>query len=110
MKRSRSVDTVDKRKQTEFENLETALAGRTPGLSGNQPHGAGSCIKYPGSRGTANPEITPVGNAKTFPMLKLYFDLDTSRARRSREGDTPETGTHEMTFIMAPMAHCRKLW
>ena len=26
------------------------------------------------------PEITLVGNAKTFPMLKLYFDLDTSRA------------------------------
>lgn len=25
---------------------------KNPGLSGNQPHGAGSCIKYPGSRRT----------------------------------------------------------
>ena len=49
------MDTVDKRKQTEFlENLETALAGKNPGLSGNQPHGAGSCIKYPGSRRTVS--------------------------------------------------------
>ena len=37
------MDTVDKRKQTGWKN---------PGLSGNQPHGAGSCIKYPGSRRT----------------------------------------------------------
>ena len=47
------MDTVDKRKQTEFlGNLETALAGRTPDylvISHMEP---GSCIKYPGSRRT----------------------------------------------------------
>ena len=51
------------------------------------------------------PEITLVGNAKTFPMLKLYFDLDTSRALTVKEGDTLKLGRHELTFVMAPMVH-----
>ena len=82
------MDTVDKRKQTEFlGNLETALAGRTPDylvISHMEPDHASS-IQAVVER---YPEITLVGNAKTFPMLKLYFDLDTSRALTVKEGDT----------------------
>ena len=99
------MDTVDKRKQTEFlENLETALAGRTPDylvISHMEPDHASS-IQAVVER---YPEITLVGNAKTFPMLKLYFDLDTSRALTVKEGDTLKLGRHELTFIMAPMVH-----
>ena len=99
------MDTVDKRKQTEFlENLETALAGRTPDylvISHMEPDHASS-IQAVVER---YPEITLVGNAKTFPMLKLYFDLDTSRALTVKEGDTLKLGRHELTFVMAPMVH-----
>ena len=99
------MDTVDKRKQTEFlGNLETALAGRTPDylvISHMEPDHASS-IQAVVER---YPEITLVGNAKTFPMLKLYFDLDTSRALTVKEGDTLKLGRHELTFIMAPMVH-----
>ena len=99
------MDTVDKRKQTEFlENLETALAGRTPDylvISHMEPDHASS-IQTVVER---YPEITLVGNAKTFPMLKLYFDLDTSRALTVKEGDTLKLGRHELTFVMAPMVH-----
>ena len=38
-------------------------------------------------------------------MLKLYFDLDTSRALTVKEGDTLKLGRHELTFVMAPMVH-----
>ena len=99
------MDTVDKRKQTEFlENLETALAGRTPDylvISHMEPDHASS-IQAVVER---YPEITLVGNAKTFPMLKLNFDLDTSRALTVKEGDTLKLGRHELTFVMAPMVH-----
>ena len=99
------MDTVDKRKQTEFlENLETALAGRTPDylvISHMEPDHASS-IQAVLER---YPEITLVGNAKTFPMLKLYFDLDTSCALTVKEGDTLKLGRHELTFVMAPMVH-----
>ena len=99
------MDTVDKCKQTEFlENLETALAGRTPDylvISHMEPDHASS-IQAVVER---YPEITLVGNAKTFPMLKLYFDLDTSRALTVKEGDTLKLGRHELTFVMAPMVH-----
>jgi len=99
------MDTVDKRKQTEFlENLETTLAGRTPDylvISHMEPDHASS-IQAVVER---YPEITLVGNAKTFPMLKLYFDLDTSRALTVKEGDTLKLGRHELTFVMAPMVH-----
>ena len=99
------MDTVDKRKQTEFlGNLETALAGRTPDylvISHMEPDHASS-IQAVVER---YPEITLVGNAKTFPMLKLYFDLDTSRALTVKEGDTLKLGRHELTFVMAPMVH-----
>lgn len=99
------MDTVDKCKQTEFlENLETALAGRTPDylvISHMEPDHASS-IQAVVER---YPEITLVGNAKTFPMLKLYFDLDTSRVLTVKEGDTLKLGRHELTFVMAPMVH-----
>lgn len=58
------MDTVDKRKQTEFlENLETALAGRTPDylvISHMEPDHASS-IQAVVER---YPEITLVGNAE----------------------------------------------
>lgn len=52
------------------------------------------------------PEMKIVGNAKTFPMMAQFFDLDVSeRSVVVKEGDTLNLGEHELTFIMAPMVH-----
>jgi len=99
------MDTVDKRKTAEFlENLEKALEGRTPDylvVSHVEPDHASSIKalvdRYPG--------IRLVGNAKTFQMLSLYFELDLSEAVTVKEGDTLSLGRHELTFVMAPMVH-----
>ena len=99
------MDTVDKRKQDEFlANLERELDGRTPDylvVSHVEPDHASSIKavvdKYP--------QIQLVGNAKTFPMLSLYFDLDLSKAITVKEGDVLDLGHHKLTFVMAPMVH-----
>ena len=99
------MDTVDQRKQEEFlANLERELGRRTPDylvVSHVEPDHASSIKavveKYPG--------IQLVGNAKTFPMLSLYFDLDFSHAITVKEGDTLDLGHHKLTFLMAPMVH-----
>lgn len=52
------------------------------------------------------PEMKVVGNAKTFPMIGQFFDIDLSeRSVTVAEGDTLNLGSHELTFVMAPMVH-----
>lgn len=99
------MDTVDKRKTAEFlENLERELGDRTPDylvVSHVEPDHASS-VKALTER---YPEMKLVGNAKTFQMLSLYFDLDLSGAVTVKDGDTLKLGRHELTFVTAPMVH-----
>lgn len=100
------MDTVDSRKTKEWlENLENALEGRTPDylvISHLEPDHAGS-IKLLAEK---YPQITLIGNAKTFAMLPQFFDLDEGIQRLTvKEGDTVSLGSHELTFVMAPMVH-----
>lgn len=100
------MDTVDSRKTKEWlENLENALEGRTPDylvISHLEPDHAGS-IKLLAEK---YPQITLIGNAKTFAMLPQFFDLDEGVQRLTvKEGDTVSLGSHELTFVMAPMVH-----
>lgn len=100
------MDTVDSRKTKEWlENLENALEGRTPDylvISHLEPDHAGS-IKLLAEK---YPQITLIGNAKTFAMLPQFFDLDESIEKLTvKEGDTVSLGSHELTFVMAPMVH-----
>lgn len=100
------IDTVDKRKTDEWlSNLEASLEGKTPKyliVNHMEPDHAGSikaCLdKYP--------EITVVGNAKTFLFLKQFTGLDiASKSVVVKEGDTLSLGEHNLKFIMAPMVH-----
>lgn len=100
------MDTVDARRREKWlENLEQALAGRTVDylvVSHMEPdHAANIQVlaeKYP--------NMQLVGNAKTFPMLQQFFDMDlTGRTLVVKEGDTLNLGSHELTFVMAPMVH-----
>ena len=100
------MDTDDSRKTKEWlENLEAALEGRAPDylvISHLEPDHAGS-IKLLAEK---YPQITLIGNAKTFSMLPQFFDLDESIEKLTvKEGDTVSLGSHNLAFIMAPMVH-----
>ena len=52
------------------------------------------------------PETTVVGNAKTFGMIENFFeDLTIANKLEVKEGDKLSLGSHELTFILAPMVH-----
>lgn len=100
------MDTVDARKAEEWlENLDKALAGRTPDylvVSHMEPDHAANIQKLT----EKYPEMKVVGNAKTFPMIGQFFDMDLSdRSVVVKEGDTLSLGRHELQFFMAPMVH-----
>lgn len=100
------MDTVDMRGIKEWEqNLLSELDGRKVDylvIHHLEPDHAGSIARLV----ELYPEITLVGNAKTFSMLPqfFHFSLD-GRTLEVKEGDTLSLGEHELTFIMAPMVH-----
>lgn len=52
------------------------------------------------------PDVTVVGNAKTFTMMEQYFTLDSSMQKLVvADRDTLELGKHTLTFVFAPMVH-----
>ncbi|MCI7130631.1 MAG: FprA family A-type flavoprotein, partial [Lachnospiraceae bacterium] len=100
------MDTVDARATDEwFANLENALAGRTPDylvVSHMEPDHAANIAKA----AEKYPEMQIVANAKTFPMMKQFFDFDQEgRTITVKEGDTLSLGKHTLQFFMAPMVH-----
>lgn len=100
------MDTVDKRKTSQWlENLENTLAGKQPDylvISHLEPDHAANI----GLIAQKYPNITLVGNAKTFAMLPQFFDIDPGVKKLTvKEGDTLSLGSHTLTFVMAPMVH-----
>ena len=100
------MDTVDARRGEEWlANLEQALNGRDVDyliVSHMEPDHAANVQKL----AEKYPKMVVVGNAKTFPMLGQFFDIDLSeRSLAVKEGDALKLGSHELTFVMAPMVH-----
>lgn len=101
------MDTVDIRGMQEWEeNLKNALEGRKVDyliISHMEPDHAGSI----GRLIELYPEVTLVGNAKTFQMIPQFFENDMSMMNKIvvKEGDKLELGTHTLNFYMAPMVH-----
>ncbi len=98
------LDTIDRRRTDAWlENLETVLDGRKPDdlvIAHMEPDHAYNI----GLLADRYPEMKLVGNAKTFPMLSRFFELDlTARQVTVAEGDTLSLGRHTLTFYMAPM-------
>ncbi len=100
------MDTADASKVDEWlKNLENALDGRTPDyivvthMEPDHSAGLGRLLEL-------YPQITVVGNAKTFGMIGQFFECDLSKQSIAvKEGDTLELGKHTLKFIMAPMIH-----
>ena len=100
------MDTVDVRGMHEWEkNLTEALGGRKVDylvIQHLEPDHAGSI----GRLLELYPDVTLVGNAKTFAMLPQFFDIDSDVKKLTvAEGDTLSLGSHTLTFVMAPMVH-----
>ena len=99
------LDTVDHRATEQWlQNLDEQLAGRNPDylvLHHLEPDHAGSV----GAFLAKYPDVTLVGNAKTFSMLPKYYAYDASHTVTVKEGDTLSLGEHTLTFVMAPMVH-----
>ena len=101
------MDTVDARGMEAWEqNLLEALAGRKVDyliISHLEPDHAGSI----GRLVELFPDVTLVGNAKTFQMLPQFFakGLDSCGTLTVKEGDSLTLGTHTLSFYMAPMVH-----
>lgn len=100
------MDTIDERKTDEwFANLEKELGGKTPDylvISHLEPDHSANIKKLT----EKYPSAALVGTAKTFAMLPQFFDIDASVEKITvKEGDCLSLGSHELTFIMAPMVH-----
>ncbi|MBE5935221.1 MAG: FprA family A-type flavoprotein [Lachnospiraceae bacterium] len=100
------MDTADARKTDEWmKNLDEALEGRTPDyvvVLHMEPDHAGSLKevldKYP--------SMKVVGNTKTFLFMGQFFDMDIEdRKVVVEEGDVLDLGSHQLTFVNAPMVH-----
>ena len=100
------MDTVDKRGMKQWEdNLINALDGRKADyviVQHMDPDHAGSLARLL----ELYPDITVVGNAKTFVMINQFFEnIDIKNTLTVKEGDTLSLGSHTLTFVMAPMVH-----
>ena len=97
-------DTVDKACTGQFfENLRYGLEGRQLDyliVHHMEPDHA-ALIKELVSK---YPEVKIVCTAKSKDMINQFFGLDTN-AMIVKEGDTLNTGKHELIFIPAPMVH-----
>ncbi|MCD8397832.1 MAG: FprA family A-type flavoprotein [Lachnospiraceae bacterium] len=123
------MDTVDPRGTDEWlANVRAALNGRRPDylvVQHLEPDHAGSIRRFI----EEYPEVTLVGNQKTFPMIEQFFeiklavvsaDASDSSADASgtpeaaiqsvktltvAEGSTLSLGSHTLQFFMAPFVH-----
>jgi flavorubredoxin len=101
------MDTVDARCSEEWEkNLTETLAGRKLDylvISHMEPDHAGSIDRVL----KLFPEITLVGNAKTFQFLAQFSEKDVDGVNKLvvKEGDTLNLGSHTLKFMLAPMVH-----
>ncbi|MBQ9250397.1 MAG: FprA family A-type flavoprotein [Oscillospiraceae bacterium] len=99
-------DTADKAVGTQFfENVAHALGGRGLDyllISHMEPDHAATIedliVRYP--------TVQIICNAKVKTMLAQFFSMDLSdRIVLVKEGDSFSAGSHELSFIMAPMVH-----
>ena len=100
------LDTIDAMVSGQFfENLEAVLQGRELDYLVVNHMEPDHCAMI-GDVVARYPKIQIVGNAKTFTMMKQFFDFELEgRTVVVKEGDTLNTGKHTLHFVMAPMVH-----
>jgi flavorubredoxin len=100
------LDTVDQAIREQFlENVAHVLNGRPLDylvINHMEPDHCGNIeaiVKM-------YPQVTIIGNKKTFEFFNQYYPLDISKQTLVvKEGDTLSLGQHTLKFHMAPMVH-----
>lgn len=100
------MDTVDVHFTEEWlNNIHNALADRLPDyliVLHMEPDHSASIQKLL----EVYPNLTVVGNVKTFPMIEQFFPgLKLEHKLVVKEGDILELGSHKLKFVFAPMIH-----
>ena len=100
------MDTVDANFTDEWlGNLARVLNGRKPDylvVQHIEPDHAANVANFM----KVYPETTVVANAKTFVMIKNFFELDLEGKKLVVEnGSSLSLGSHTLTFVFAPMVH-----
>lgn len=101
------LDTVDKAVTHQFmENIEHALNGRRLDYMIINHMEPDHCAEIP-TIVNKYPDVKIVCNAKIQAMIKQFFDfeLDDNQYMIVKEGDSLNTGRHNLTFVFAPMVH-----
>lgn len=99
-------DTVDQSKTGEWlDNLSEALGGKAPDyliVQHMEPDHSASIRAFV----ERYPQTVVVGNKKTFNMIGQFFPgMAIADKLTVENGDTLSLGSHELTFVFAPMVH-----
>ena len=100
------LDTVDKNfTEPWLTNLKEALGGKTPDyliVQHVEPDHSANIASFL----KEFPDTTVVGNAKTFTFINAFYpDAVIKNSLTVKEGDKLSLGSHELSFVMAPMVH-----
>lgn len=100
------MDTVDIHFTHEWlDNLANVLNGRKPDyliIQHMEPDHSANIENFL----KTYPDTTVVATAKAFAMMDCFFSLDPEVTRLVAEnGSTLSLGSHELTFVFAPMVH-----
>ncbi len=100
------MDTVDAAFTHEWlDNIQNVLAGRQPDyliVQHMEPDHSANIVNF----SKTYPSAKIVASAKAFTMMKNFFGTDFSEKQIVvGEGDTLSLGTHQLTFVTAPMVH-----
>ncbi len=100
------LDTVDVRKSDEWlKNLDEALGGKEIDylvVSHVEPDHSSNIQAIT----EKFPNVTLVGNQKTFTFLSQFFDINPNvKKLEVKEGVVLDIGEHKLQFFMAPMVH-----
>lgn len=99
------MDTVDINFSDEWlANLKEVLKNQLPDyivIQHMEPDHSASLINFLNTY----PDTTVVGNAKTFTMIKQFFQTDINNKCIVKENDELNLGTHALKFVFAPMVH-----
>ncbi len=99
-------DTVDARfTHAWLDNIQNVLGDRKPDyliIQHMEPDHSANIANFV----KAYPDVTIVASAKAFTMMNNFFGTDfAEKGIVVGDGDTLSLGTHDLTFVTAPMVH-----
>lgn len=99
------VDTVDKNFTNEWlNNINEVLGSNKPDyliIQHMEPDHSANIMNFVNKY----PDVTVVGNSKTFKMIEQFFNVKLENILVVNELDSLILGKHELKFVFAPMVH-----